>query len=93
MSALLASLDWENALTYPAYQALSQALLTAGQTTNGQQSAEILGFASQNLARMATLDRDLVLAPDLLQALSAVHRPQRWVVLTESWCGDAAENL
>lgn len=93
MSALLESLDWANALTYRAYQDLSRELLAAGQTTNGQQSAEILGFAHQNGARMATLNQEIELTSELQHVLALVQRPQRWLVLTESWCGDAAENL
>lgn len=92
-SPLLPWASSEGALSYPAYRALSEQLLTKGQTTNGQNAPEILGFTDQNLRRMAALDCDLTIRLELVALLNQVKEPWQWLVLTESWCGDAAENL
>ncbi len=46
-----------------------------------------------NVHRMNRLDKQTVLKPKLKEALKSVDQKWIWLVLTEAWCGDAAQNI
>lgn len=85
-----------SALTYDQYVTLSTELLAQGRTTSEAPSyntPEILGYAKLNLHRMSRLDKLTSLNATLKTALESVSEPWIWLVLTESWCGDAAQSI
>jgi hypothetical protein len=83
----------QQAMDYPAYKQLLETLMAEGKTTGPNQSEEYLHYAKINLQRMQRLDKTVVLSQELLDVLSKVSTPCYWVILTEGWCGDAAQNL
>jgi hypothetical protein len=85
-----------SALTYEQYIALSTERLAQGRTTSDEASyntPDILGYAKLNLARMSRLDRQVTLLPEVTAALARIPESWIWLVLTESWCGDAAQSV
>ncbi|CCH53272.1 hypothetical protein BN8_02354 [Fibrisoma limi BUZ 3] len=85
-----------SAYTYEQYVALSTDLLRQGRTTSDNPSyntPELLGFTKLNLHRMSRLERFAVIKPELADLLQHVTERWIWLVLTESWCGDAAQIL
>ena len=85
-----------SALTYEQYITLSTDLLAQGRTTSEAPSyntPEILGYARLNLHRMSRLDRLTAIAPELQAAVNQLTDSWVWLVLTESWCGDAAQSV
>ncbi|MFD2572118.1 thioredoxin family protein [Spirosoma soli] len=83
-----------SALTYDQYISLSKDLFAQGRTTSEAPSyntPEILGYTKLNLHRMSRLDKLTVVSNDLKAAMAKVSEPWVWLVLTESWCGDAAQ--
>ena len=87
------SLDITGAMTYEAYKSLLEKLMAEGKTTGKNQSAEFLNYAKINLQRMHRLEKTSVLIPDLTKALGNLKQPYTWLIITEGWCGDAAQNL
>jgi hypothetical protein len=83
----------EKAISYDAYKQLLDELLAEGKTTGSYQSADMIHFAQLNQQRMHRLDKTLELVPIVKQQMLSVNRPQTWLVLTEGWCGDAAQSL
>lgn len=89
--ALIAS-----AFTYEQYVSLSTSLLAQGRTTSDSptyNTPDVLGYAKLNLHRMSRLKKLTVITPELTAAMSKVTESWIWLVLTESWCGDAAQSL
>ena len=82
-----------SAYSYPAYRQLLDQLLAAGKTTGPQQSPELLAFAQLNEQRMSRLDKTTKLLPELVAAAAGLRENYVWLVLTEGWCGDAAQTL
>ncbi|RIV23670.1 thioredoxin family protein [Fibrisoma montanum] len=85
-----------SAYTYDQYVTLSADLLAQGRTTSespGYNTPEVLGFTKLNLHRMSRVGRFTVIQPELAEALQNVPERWIWLVLTESWCGDAAQIL
>jgi hypothetical protein len=81
------------AYTYAQYRALISSLLAEGKTTGPKQYPALLKYAELNVQRMQRWDRTAVLNEGLLIALREVKGPWIWLVLTEGWCGDAAQSL
>ena len=79
--------------TYPEYLALMDQVVAEKRTTGPQQSPELAEYTRLNQYRMHRLDKTMHLGLDLQQAAFQVSTPQTWYVLTEAWCGDAAQNL
>lgn len=84
---------WEKGMTYAAYRQLMGDLLAQNKTTGQNQEEAIIAYTRMNEQRMHRLDKTVQLNAPLLQALQHIDRPMHWLVLTEAWCGDAAQNL
>lgn len=83
----------KNALDYGQYRQLIDTLLSADKTTGPVQDASRLQHSRMNVQRMNRIDKHVELLPAMQQLLLENKRPMLWLVLTEAWCGDAAQNL
>ncbi len=75
--------------TYAEYRAQQDVLLQA----NSGADPHLLDYIKLNVQRMKRLDKTVELGPDVYHALDHLERPLYWVVITEGWCGDAAQNV
>ena len=83
----------QKAISYDAYKRLFEDLLSAGKTTGPLQSESMVHYAQLNLQRMHRLEKTTQVLPAVATQLLSVNRSQIWLVLTEGWCGDAAQSL
>ncbi|TGE21250.1 thioredoxin family protein [Hymenobacter aquaticus] len=77
--------------TYHAYRQLIDDLQAEGKTTGPQQSELLTNYTRLNVQRMHRLDKTVQLLPELREALAALRKPYVWLIITEGWCGDAAQ--
>lgn len=84
---------WEQAMDYSAYRTLMKDQAEKGATSGSNQSESMFHFTALNERRMQRLDRKMKLLPEIQERLDKVTQPQRWLVITETWCGDAAQIL
>jgi hypothetical protein len=80
-------------LTYEEYRTLTQQLFDDACTTSGEPTAQQLEDTKLNLSRMRRLDRGLAIVEELKAAIRHIGKDQTWFVLSEGWCGDAAQTL
>ena len=78
---------------YQAYKDLVKNLLLEGKSTGPNQSEDLTNYSLLNDKRMKRLDKTIKILDDTKQFLKTIKTPQTWLVLTEGWCGDAAQNL
>ncbi len=83
----------DRSINYNAYMDLLERLMAQGKTTGPNQSEDYLNYAKLNLARMHRLNKTGTLSTDLKEALKQIKDDFIFLVLTEGWCGDAAQNL
>ncbi|GAB3821611.1 thioredoxin family protein [Pontibacter rugosus] len=83
----------ENALSYTQYRDQIDMLLAENKTTGTNHSEEMVEYTRLNMHRMRRMERNAVLHDEVIQVLLSVQTKMIWVVLTEAWCGDAAQNL
>lgn len=82
-----------NALTYSAYRKLIDKLLAEGKTTGPVQEEWIVTYTKLNKKRMDRLDKTIVLSQVLTTAINNIREKWIWLIITEGWCGDAAQNI
>ncbi len=80
-----------NGMSYSEYRRLSDNLVNEGKVTGVQQSDDLTQYARLHGHRMHRLDNSVKLLPETFSVLKKIELPQTWMVLTESWCGDAAQ--
>lgn len=80
--------------TYPIYLANAHKDFVKGLSTYpGEYTPEVKHYEEMNLRRMDRLGENTQLLPELKEALANFGKKQIWLALTETWCGDAAQNL
>jgi hypothetical protein len=79
------------AYSYASYRQLIDEALAKGQTTGPQQSAELTEYTTLNVQRMSRLDKTVKLLPELATAAASLTGQYIGLIITEGWCGDAAQ--
>ncbi len=80
-------------LTYVQYRTLISDLLAEGKTTGENHSDAMLNYTRMNVRRMERWDKTVVVSAELQEKMAQIETPQTWLVLTEAWCGDAAQSI
>ncbi len=83
----------QNSMTYQAYFKLTEDLLAEGKTTGPNQSEDYINYTNLNFHRMKRLDKTVTINPELAAQIQSITVPQTWLVISEAWCGDAAQNV
>lgn len=78
-------------MPYSTYYELMEKLVEAGKTTGPNQSESMVHYTKMNLQRMKRLGKKASIQPALIEAFAALPGQYIWLVITEAWCGDAAQ--
>ncbi|MEO8762267.1 MAG: thioredoxin family protein [Bacteroidia bacterium] len=81
-----------NLYGYEEYRNLVISLADEKKTT-GEQTEEHIAATLINSQRIKRIDKQCELNSELKNALDLIGTPYKWIVITESWCGDGAQNL
>lgn len=79
--------------TYPEYRKLVADLLVDGKSTGGEQSESLTHYSKLNDARMNRLDKTIQLKEEIISRIENLKHRYIWLVISEGWCGDAAQIL
>lgn len=82
----------ENSFSYQEYMDLMEDLVLSESTT-GEISKDCVDFTALNYKRSQRLNKKLQLSEAHTAIFNKVGMKQTWLVITESWCGDAAQTL
>ena len=83
----------QKGISYQAYRTLIGDLIVSGKSSGAAQSEALLNYSTLNDKRMRRLDKTCKLTQQTIVALKNIDEPVTWLVLTEGWCGDAAQSL
>ncbi|WP_131536472.1 thioredoxin family protein [Pedobacter nototheniae] len=81
----------EEGMDYSTYRQLVDQLLAEGHTTGPDSSEAMLHYSKMNVQRMNRVDKTATLNEDLQQVISNLKGKYKLLVITEGWCGDAAQ--
>jgi hypothetical protein len=79
--------------SYQEYRKLVSDLLAEGKSTGPNQTEDLTHYSTLNVKRMDRLDKKIEISEETKLHLQKLDKKQLWLVLTEGWCGDAAQNL
>jgi len=80
----------EKAITYQDYRTLVKDLVAKESTTGTNKTEALANYTMLNDRRMKRWDKTVKVSETVKEQVSNLKINQTWLVLTESWCGDAA---
>lgn len=80
-----------NSHTYSEYRTLVSALLKEEKPTGNEQSEDLTHYSQLNETRMNRLDKTIKVTEENNQKLQNLDKEYLWLVISEGWCGDAAQ--
>lgn len=80
----------KKSLSYQDYRTLLSRLVEENATTGTNQSEALINYTALNDRRMKRWDKTVKISDEDIDAIKNATVNQTWIVLTESWCGDAA---
>lgn len=83
----------ERSFSYEEYRNLLSNLLKVGKTTGNDQSEAMIHYAELNEARLHRLDKTIQVTDEVQLKLEQLTKKYLWLVISEGWCGDAAQIL
>ncbi len=81
----------EQAMNYSAYMALTEQLVNEGRTSGPNQSEAYIYYTKLNLQRMNRLNKTITIPTELSELIAQKAQHWTWLIITEPWCGDAAQ--
>jgi len=82
-----------NSYSYAEYRKLVTDLLSEGKSTGNDQSESLTHYTSLNEARMNRLEKTIKISEETIAKLQSLEHHYIWLVISEGWCGDAAQIL
>ncbi|WP_452597768.1 thioredoxin family protein [Pontimicrobium sp. MEBiC01747] len=76
--------------SYQEYRELVKELVAKNGTTGETQSEALANYTMLNDRRMKRWDKTIKVSDEVKTEVVTIDRDMTWIVLTESWCGDAA---
>ncbi len=83
----------EKSMTFAEYIKLIDDLLLDGKTTGEVQSEAMFNYGKLNRQRMHRLEKTVKISESLSEKANNNQRKMIWLIITEGWCGDAAQNI
>jgi hypothetical protein len=82
-----------NSYSYQEYREIVVDLLQEGKTSGAIQTEALVNYSRLNETRMHRLDKTIIIDDSIISKLKAIKAPCIWLVISEGWCGDAAQLL
>lgn len=82
-----------NSYSYAEYRKLVTDLLSEGKSTGNEQSENLTRYTGLNEARMNRLEKTIKISENTIDKLQKLDNHYIWLVISEGWCGDAAQIL
>jgi hypothetical protein len=80
-----------NSFSYNDYRKIISDLLVEGKSSGDNQSEDLTHYSSLNETRMHRLDKTITISDENVARLQALQNNYIWLVISEGWCGDAAQ--
>ncbi|WP_299120569.1 thioredoxin family protein [uncultured Winogradskyella sp.] len=80
----------KHSITYADYRNLVSQLVEENSTTGNQKTEDLANYTILNDRRMKRWDKTVKVSEDIKTKIENFNRKVTWLVITESWCGDAA---
>ncbi|MEM8506948.1 MAG: thioredoxin family protein [Bacteroidota bacterium] len=82
-----------NAMSYEEYRALVRELAVLKSNSGMEKTEALANYTQLNDKRMSRWDKTLRIPEVIANKVKQLRKKTTWLVLTESWCGDASPSL
>ncbi|MGB5418540.1 thioredoxin family protein [Algibacter sp.] len=83
----------DKSISYQDYRALVKQLADENSNTGLEKTEDLANYTKLNDKRMKRWDKTLKISEEAQQQITDFNQKITWLVITESWCGDAAHML
>ena len=83
----------KDSFSYQEYRYFVTDLAKEVKTTGHEQREDLIHYTQLNEARLHRLDKTIQVVDDVKTVLQKLSKEYTWLVISESWCGDAAQIL
>lgn len=83
----------KKSISYAEYKKITAQLVEEEKTSGPNQSESLVFYTKLNNQRMNRLDKTIKLTSEIVEKTESISCELSWLVLTETWCGDAAQIL
>ena len=80
----------DRSISYDQYRDLVSKLVEEKSTSGDEKTEALVNYTMLNERRMKRWDKTVKITEDLIQRVEGFQGDITWLVITESWCGDAA---
>ena len=84
------STSLEKSITYNDYRDLVSQLVEENSTTGNEKTEALANYTMLNDRRMKRWDKTVKVSDEMKAKIENFDKKTTWLVITESWCGDAA---
>ena len=92
-TAQLITENLSEAISYQDYRVLTETHALEGTNTVPEVTKALHNYTMLNHKRMKRLDKTIKLSEEAQNVIKQYNNKTTWLVLTESWCGDAAQTM
>lgn len=90
---MISQKDLNKSMSFDEYYKLKEILAKTGKATGFDQSESLINHTKLNFTRMKRILKTTPITDEVTSTVNCLNEPLTWVILAESWCGDAAQNL
>ena len=84
---------WNNSMSYEEYIELIEKLHFVKRATSFPENEEYFEYSLMSLTRMNRVFKKTEAENELMETINSVKNKQKWILITESWCGDASQTV
>lgn len=85
--------DIDKGMSFEEFYQLVEQLVKDGKSTGEDQSDAMVNYTKLNFSRMKRILKTTPISEDVSSTINCLSDKLTWIVLAESWCGDAAQNI
>jgi hypothetical protein len=83
----------EKALSFKEYISLIEKLHLENKATSFHDNEEFFAYSKLGLTRTLRIFKTIKLSPEISMKVTSITNNQTWLLITESWCGDASQTV
>ena len=90
---MITSQDLDKSMSFKEYYQLVERLSKEGKTTGDDKSESMVEYTKLNFSRMKRILKTTPIAENVFKTVDCLNDKLTWIIISESWCGDAAQNI
>ena len=84
---------WEKSFSYQEYKSTFEAIIMRSENNIEASEKEMQHYYTLNWARSKRVEKVYTISDNAKSVLSGLTSKQKWIIITEAWCGDSSQSL